>query len=77
MTRTNENRGRRMNVRVKAQDTILFEGTLPEIPRVGDLVAAADERRRVESVTWELASPDAPPDATTVTVVLDDMPYGY
>jgi hypothetical protein len=60
-------------LRVTYKEATIYEGTLVDVPRAGDQVLVDGERRRVETVIWELQTGGATSsDDAVITVVLED-----
>ncbi len=59
-------------LRIQVDETVIYEGTVTAVPRVGDTVRRGDETVRVESVEWDFGGSDV-----TVRLVVGDRPYTF
>lgn len=62
-----------MKLRLQIQDKTVYEGDPIPIPRVGEAVQHEGDAVPVESVAWDIQTPEL----VVVTLVLGARPYTY
>ena len=62
------------SLRLRIDDTVIFEGPPIAVPRVGEEIRRSGEVGRIESVVWDFEEEDG---VVIVTLVVGDRPYTY